>query len=51
MSASNNDNEIILKTIHDLVNKISQTVLLQLPQNSIETNQEILSSNSVKILF
>ncbi len=51
MSTRNNDNEIILKTIHDLVNKISQTVLLQLQQNSIETNQEILSSDSVKILF
>jgi hypothetical protein len=46
MSASNKENEPIFQTIHELINDINQTVLLQLQQYSIETKQEILSSNN-----
>jgi len=46
MSASNKENELIFQTIHELINDITQTVLSQLQQYVIETQQEILSSDS-----
>jgi hypothetical protein len=40
------DDEFILQTVDQLINDIIQTVSLELQQNSIDTHQEILSTDS-----
>ncbi len=45
-SASRTDNEIILDTIHELINDITESVISQLEQNPIETNLDVPGSDS-----
>ena len=45
-SASRTDNEIILDTIHELINDIIESVISQLAQNSSETNLDVPGSDS-----